>query len=71
MLVVLDSTLTPVVSQAPNPLLTLLNEVPKAAATLPMGTEGYHCSQYQIHRYLELEGNSRKKWAKNDYKEEK
>lgn len=68
---VLDSTLTPAVSQAPNPLLTFLKEVPKAAATLAMGTEGHHCSQYQIHRYLELEGNSMKKWVKNDYEEEK
>lgn len=51
--------------------LTGTEEVPKAAATLAMGTEGYNCSQCQIHRYLDLEGNSMKKWEKNDYEKEK
>lgn len=38
-------------------------------ATLVMGTEGYHCSQYQTHKDLDLGGYSMKKWLKNDYEE--
>lgn len=54
---------------APDPLGHFLKEGAKAAATLATGTGGYHCSQYQTHRDLDLGGNPMKKWLKNDCEE--